>query len=242
MALDAPVIAIIWQYFLAKNFKVELSAFETAELFFTVWFIYLLDHFLDSKNGNYTTHRHTFIAKKRILAITLISLTFITSVYLAVLLPKLTIISGSILAILISMYLLIVHSNAINLKIKTNSKELLVGIGFGTGVSLPIINSELSIATWLPAVTLFCLLCWINCKLIDNWESGHLRFSKIEVFLLFVLSCCMFLCSKSLIIAVMISLSLFFIVDRFFGSKNTQLSRVLADVCLLSPCLVWDYQ
>lgn len=242
LALDAPVVAIIWQHFLAKNFKIELSGIETAALFFTVWFIYLLDHFLDSKNNIYTTRRHVFIAKKRKLAIFLITLTFTTSAFLTTLLPEFMIKGGFILAILISVYLWIIHSNIINLKIKTNYKELLVGIGFGTGVSLPVINSELSITTWLPSVTLFCLLCWINCKLIDNWESDHLRFSKLEVFLLLVLFFCMFLSSKSLVIAALISICLFFIVDRFVGSKNIQLSRVFVDVCLLSPCVFWNYQ
>lgn len=242
LALDAPIVAIIWQHFLAKIFKIELSGIETAALFSTVWFIYLLDHFLDSKNSIYTTQRHVFIEKKRILAITLITLTFTTSVYLTTLLPKLIIVSGFILIILISIYLLLVHSNIINLKTKTNSKELLVGIGFGAGVSLPVINSGLSINIWLPAVTLFSLLCWVNCKLIDNWESNHFRFSKKEIFLLLVLFLCMFFCSKSLVIAVMIALCAFFIVDRFVGSKNKKLSRVLADVCLLSPCLFWDQQ
>jgi len=238
LALDAPIVAIVWQHFLAKNFKIELSIPETATLFFAVWFIYLLDHFLDSKNVVHLTQRHIFIAKKKKLTKTLIILTFTTSFFLTTFLPKLVITSGICLTIIISIYLVLVHSNITSLKIKTNSKELLVGIGFGTGVALPIIISELTILTWLPAVTLFCLLCWINCKLIDNWESNRLHFSKMDLFLILIMFFCMLLSAKTIAIAVMISLASFIMVNRFAGSKNTELSRVLADVCLLSPCLV----
>ena len=237
LALDAPIVAIVWQHFFAKNFKIQISILETATLFSTVWFIYLLDHFLDSKKDIPLTKRHLFTSKMKNTTITLLVLTFTTSIYLTTSLPELVILGGICIAIFMCIYLVLVHFSITSFKIKTNSKEFLVGIGFGTGVGLPVIVSDLTITTWLPAIILFCLLCWINCKLIDNWESNRLHFSNYDLFLFLIMFLLMSQTKKPIVIAVIISLISLIILDRIVGSKNTELSRVLADVCLLSPCI-----
>ncbi|NBR05462.1 MAG: hypothetical protein EBT92_06810 [Planctomycetes bacterium] len=235
LALDAPVVAVVWQYFFSKTFEIEITFTENAVLFFTVWFIYLLDHFLDSRKEIYITQRHLFVEKNPKLTLVLISLTFLISILLSFSLSKLFIISGIILGILISIYLLLVHSNITAPMIKKTCKELLVGIGFGTGVALPVIVSELSIKMWLPSVILFCLICWINCKLIENWESGYYHFDNLDIILSLATVFCMLMAEKQIIFASLISITAFIMIDKFAGSKNIQLSRVLVDASLLSP-------
>ena len=241
LALDAPIVAIVWQHFLAENFKIEISITETASLFFTVWFIYLLDHFFDSRKEFYITQRHLFVARNQKTTIAMITFTFTTSICLCFSLSKSLILGGLILASFICFYLLLVHTSIANIKLKNNCKELLVGIGFGAGVTLPVIISNIEIKTWLSAVLLFCLLCWLNCRLIDAWESNRSSFSKIDLILILCIFYLMLICPRPILFAAATTLACLILINKFSGSKNTEISRVLADVSLLSPLIFWIY-
>lgn len=103
-----------------------------------------------------------------------------------------------------------------------NQKKLQRIIGgnrFRNGVALPVIISDLSITTWLPSVTLFCLICWANCKLIENWESNYMRFSKTDIILIMFLFCCMFFSKNYFVVASIISMTSFLMLNNFIGSK-----------------------
>ena len=241
LALDAPIVAIVWQHFLAENLNIKIPTTETAALFFTVWFIYLSDHFFDSLKGFYTTQRHLFVARNQKTTIALITFTFTTSICLCFSLSKSLILGGIILVGFICIYLLLVHANIANIKLKNNCKELLVGIGFGTGVALPVIISNVELKTWLPSVSLFCLLCWLNCRLIDNWESNRNSLSKMDLTLILLIFYLMFICQKPILLAAIITLVCLVLVNKFAGSDKPRISRVLADVSLLSPWVFWIY-
>jgi hypothetical protein len=241
LALDAPLVAIVWQHFLAANFKIEISTTETASLFFTVWFIYLLDHYFDSLKGFYTTQRHLFVAQNQKITIAMITFTFTISICLCFSLSESLILGGIILIGFICIYLLLVHSSIANIKLKNNCKELLVGIGFGAGVALPVIISNIEITTWLPAVSLFCLLCWLNCRLIDNWELNRNSLSKMDLTLILLILYLMFICQKPILFAAAITLVCLVLVNKFAGSHKPRISRVLADVSLLSPWVFWIF-
>jgi hypothetical protein len=241
LALDAPIVAIVWQHFLAENFKIVISTSETASLFFTVWFIYLLDHFFDSLKGFYTTQRHLFVARNQKITIVMMLFTFTTSIYLCFTLSKTLILGGLILVIFICIYLLLVHASIASIKIRNNCKELLVGIGFGTGVALPVIISNIEIEIWLPAVLLFCLLCWLNCRMIDIWESNRNSLSKIDLVLISFVFFLMCICQTPILITAAITIICLFQINKFAGSKKPEISRVLADVSLLSPLIFWIY-
>lgn len=145
-----------------------------------------------------------------------------------------------ILAIVICIYLIVVHSNLTDLIIK-KLQRIIGGNRLWNGVALPVITSDLSITTWFPSVTLFCLICWANCKLIENWESDNMRFSKTDILLIMFLFCCMFFSKNYFVIASIISMTSFLMINNFVASKNIQLSRVLADVSLLSPLVFANY-
>ena len=239
LALDAPIVAIVWQHFLAENLKINISITETATLFFTVWFIYLLDHFLDAKKEFYTTQRHLFVARNQKIIIVMITFTFTTSICLCFFLSESLILGGIILAAFIFIYLLLVHARITNIKLKTNFKELLVGIGFGVGVALPIIISNIEIKTWVSPVLLFCLLCWLNCRLIDIWESNQSSLSRREVILILFIFYLMLICPRSILFAATSTLACLILINKYAGSKKPEISRVLADVSLLSPLIFW---
>jgi len=48
VCLDAPIVALSWQWLFARTFGVPVSAANSAALFLTAWLIYLLDRFGDS--------------------------------------------------------------------------------------------------------------------------------------------------------------------------------------------------
>ncbi len=54
---------------------------------------------------------------------------------------------------------------------RPGSKEAAVGVVFALGVSLAAWSM---VETWtdILAIGLFCLLCWINCAAIEDWEHG----------------------------------------------------------------------
>ena len=237
IALDAPFIAVLWQYFLMKTFKLEVSISETMALFFVVWFIYLIDRFFDSFIDFHKTERHFFTKQHPKLIILLILFTFLTSLLLIINLDPSIIRGGLVLGCFIILYFLLVHAGAKNLIVQTISKEMLVGIGFGTGVGLPVIVSDLPIQTWLPTIALFCLICWLNCRLIDKWESKNQTLSRKDIAFVILIFAFMFSCELKMAITILISLACFGFIEKFYGGKNPKLSRVLADISLLSPCI-----
>ena len=48
VCLDAPLVACVWQWFFARNFRIVVPVATTAALFLTAWLIYLIDRFADS--------------------------------------------------------------------------------------------------------------------------------------------------------------------------------------------------
>ena len=48
VCLDAPIVAITWQWFFARDFHLSLTASSRAALFLTSWLIYLADRFADT--------------------------------------------------------------------------------------------------------------------------------------------------------------------------------------------------
>ena len=171
----------------------------------------------------------------------MITFTFTTSLSLCFSLSKSLILGGFILVGFICIYRLLVHASIANIKLKNNCKELLVGIGFVAGVALPVIISNIEIKTWLPAVLLFCLLCWLNCRLIDIWESNSKSPSKIDLMLILFIFYSMFICQKPILFAAAITLVCLILVNKFAVSSKPKIARVLADVSLLSPWVLWVF-
>ncbi len=72
LSLDAPLVAILWQWALARTYGVQMASVNYSTLGLTVWLIYVLDRVLDnratSENQSHTVrhvfyqqHRHFFI-------------------------------------------------------------------------------------------------------------------------------------------------------------------------------------
>src|SRR5207247_4400738 len=48
LCLDAPLVALVWQWLFARTYHVKLDFSSRAALFLTAWLIYLIDRWVDT--------------------------------------------------------------------------------------------------------------------------------------------------------------------------------------------------
>src|SRR3954463_11220816 len=68
VCLDAPIVAVVWQWLFARSFGLGVSEGGSAALFLTAWLIYLADRFGDSislRRGAPTSLRQRFCVRHR---------------------------------------------------------------------------------------------------------------------------------------------------------------------------------
>ncbi|HEX4609643.1 MAG TPA: hypothetical protein VH092_15700 [Urbifossiella sp.] len=172
VALDAPLVAAVWQRFLAGRFGVAVPWAATAALAATVWGIYLADRWLDARRGDTAADRHRAAARHPRAFVGGIVLAGCVAMAAAVALPAGYLQCGAAVGLAVAGYLAVVHGLAGGLRSLPGAKELLVGIGFAAGVAVPLGADGPAVPVWLPAVIAFGAVCWLNCRLIDRWENG----------------------------------------------------------------------
>jgi hypothetical protein len=143
-------------------------------------------------------------------------------------------------------------------------KEAAVGVVFAAAVTVPAWSRvEAHRTALIPVVTLFALLCWLNCIAIEKWErqphgrervlaatlshsttqwvQTHFSFVSCGLALIAALACVRsdlsggFNAMSGLYLACMISAALFLAFDKSRLS-SVQL-RIAADAALLTPLL-----
>ena len=85
LALDAPLIALVWQDFLARCYPGALDVSERAVLGLTVWCIYLADRLLDLRNprASAETPRHLFSRQHQTLTRSLLAVALFADLVIA---------------------------------------------------------------------------------------------------------------------------------------------------------------
>lgn len=254
LSLDAPVVALLWQWFFARSFGLWLTPSEMFLLFATVWLIYTADRLLDSLKldvAKQHTYRHAFYYHYRrpLSAIWLLILGLVTILSLAELSPHL--LQLGLLTLSFSLlYGFGIHRFKPSL---SSSKELQIGAVFALGTLVVFIPQLPLTQLWLPWLS-FALLCSFNCYLIALAEkpldraqgapSLAQQFSRLEPLLKCLLPA--FTLALSLL-ALYLQTSLYLIMAvSSFGlyilllkrnQLDSELLRVLADTVLLSPLL-----
>lgn len=235
LALDAPAVAVVWQRFLGGAFGVSVPATASVVLGLVVWGIYLLDRRLDASRPELTQPRHVFARRNPSVVSALALVSLVAAALTAVALPAAYLATGGVVAGLVLGYLALVHLTRSAL---STAKEPLVGLLFAAGVSVPILASNLPLAVWLPAVVAFGLLCWLNCDLIERWETG----ASGRAFLPAVLAFGVLLASATSLAEVrgplLASAILLLVLYAARRRAGTNLARLLADVVLLTPLAV----
>jgi hypothetical protein len=174
LCLDAPIVAVAWQWIFARTFGANLGLALRALLFLTAWLIYLGDRFADTIRlpaGMPISLRHRFCREHMIGWWVAIVITFVIDVALALsTLDLQMLLLGGTLAVICAFYLFLNHSLGGKWR-PLPMKEKAIGVLFAAGTTLGVIAElpGLTIAFGV-AVLLFAILCTYNCLSIAAWE------------------------------------------------------------------------
>ena len=174
VCLDAPLVAICWQWIFAHSFHLSVSVGHRAALFLTAWIIYLADRFGDSVSlvtGHPKSVRQQFCLRHK--SIWLVSIICVAVFDLIVVLQAVnheTAVPCAVLGAFTIAYVAVNHAHSEIWEI-IPLKEFTIGSLFAAGTLLgvtPHIFAERS--TMIFAAILFASLCSLNCVSIAIWE------------------------------------------------------------------------
>jgi prepilin-type N-terminal cleavage/methylation domain-containing protein len=244
LALDAPIVAILWQRFLASVAGVSIHVEASIALAFSVWSIYLIDRQFDARDRrNVRTDRHRFARTHPRIIMALASLALSVAAAAAMLLPPTYLRAGVVIALASFAYLAVIH-HVPNRRRPRGLKELSIALVFACGVAIPLITeSEVPIPSWFPGAAAFGGLCLLNCLLISRWEDPPAELAPASYLLFGRLITIGAAVAAAAPVAGAVSLSMILLVvlDLFRGWMSTRSLRVLADAALLTPLLVMAF-
>jgi len=176
-SLDAPTVASVWTWFVARAFHARILPSELAAMFLAVWMIYAIDRLLDasaapqSSSASYTRlqPRHLFHLRHRRRLLAFFALASIALGLLLTRFPGSELVLDLALLAVLAGWFALVHRIARRFPLP---KELAVGVFFPAAVFLPVFFHRPDLRTHLilPAV-LFGLLCAVNALFIHRWEA-----------------------------------------------------------------------
>jgi hypothetical protein len=174
LCLDAPIVAVTWQWIFAWSFGAHLNFSLRALLFLTAWLIYLADRFADTIRlpaEAPISLRHRFCRKHMVAWWLAIVVIFFVGVALALRTLDLQILLlGGTLGALCLLYLFINQSLAGNWR-PLPVKEKAIGILFAAGTTLAVVGQLPGLTISFGAgVILFAILCTLDCLSIAAWE------------------------------------------------------------------------
>ncbi len=238
LALDAPLVAVTWQWFLARQFGVEVTWASTAVLVLAAWSIYLIDRRVDAAQGTFGTARHAFAARHPRWLLALGILAGVGAMAIAPWAPRSLQLPGYALGVAVVCYLLLVHRARTAFARAKGFKEVLVAACFGAGTCLVLLGAQ-PLDAVLGAVILFVTSCWANCRLIDCWEGGpKLRRAEVALWLLLGTVGSLLTLLPVAIVSWFV-LAMFALLDLAVAPKHRELARCLIDFAMVVPVLAW---
>lgn len=250
LSLDAPLIAVTWQAFLAQCYAVPLRPAGRVALFLAVWAIYIADRLLDARHPATTAEaaRHRFYRKHRRFATVLLGALVAVTLTIALLWLRPAVLHNG----LVPLAAVVVYLAALNLGgARQVAKELVVAFVFTTGTFLVAwTNDPVSPLTLLAPAAAFFLLCLANLAAIEKWEWAELRLgaepphvttralvrtARVWVPLLAVAT--LFRSSNPWYLAIGSSATLTGVLLFVGGRLRIEARRVLVDAVLLTPLL-----
>jgi hypothetical protein len=177
LSLDAPTVAALWTWFLARANRIHLPLASCAAMFLAVWILYVADRLLDARHlhahpldAQGLEARHLFHHRHRA---AFLSGIVIAATLLAALLPRLepaAIRLYLIEAALLFAWFIVLHATGSAHRLP---KEIAVGLCFAAAVFIPTVAREpaLRLPLIAPAL-LFAALCSLNCLYIYAWEHA----------------------------------------------------------------------
>ena len=239
LALDAPAVAVVWQRFLGWAFGSAVPMAASVVLGLTVWGIYLADRWWDARSGAIHQPRHHFAAAHPWLIGLLAALALVVAAAFTFVLPGAYLAVGGAVAVLVTGYFGLVHLLKPNAVTARGGKEMLVGLLFAAGVAVPLVASGHDAIRWVPATAGFGVICWLNCRVIDRWEGEVTGDDNREPSLGITAVVLSSLVPRPVAFALAAAAALLLAVHLAQPRIGSKLGRVLADLVLLTPLLVW---
>ena len=171
LSLDAPTVATVWTWFIARTSHIRLPPAAAAAMVLTVWILYAADRLLDarlSSNNAGLEARHLFHHRHCRAFVTGIALAVAALAALLQLLDPAALRLYHVEGTLLLAWFVILHAtqNAHRLP-----KEIAVGLFFSAAVFIPTVAREPALRLLLaPAAFLLAALCSLNCLFIYKWE------------------------------------------------------------------------
>jgi hypothetical protein len=171
VCLDAPLVAIAWQWAFARSFGAAVNGGATVALFLTAWLIYLADRFGDSVSIDLrlsTALRQRFCLRHRKAWLAGIAIVAIADVWvIAAALDARQFAAGAVVGACAVGYLALNRLRP-TVWCVVPAKEVSIGLLFAAGAMVPLAG-ELTrpmLGPWL----LFAWVCALNCICIAAWE------------------------------------------------------------------------
>ena len=173
VCLDAPLVAVSWQWLFARAFQVPLTNSARLTLFLTAWLIYLVDRLADG----WSLHpmeplslRQRFCRRhQRIWIVAMPLLVLADSVLISQQLDRGTIHVGLVVGALSLVYLAINYWLGKMWRF-VPVKEVCIGCLFASGTVAAVVPHIGLSAMFLVAFAFFAALCSLNCITIAIWE------------------------------------------------------------------------
>ena len=257
VCLDAPLVAVSWQWLFARSLDVSVPTGASAALFLTAWLIYLADRFGDSLSidrQHATSLRQRFCLKHRrawIVAVALVAAADLLVVSTTVAM-RVVVLAAPVAAIAITYLILNQRCQALWRILPV--KEITIGGLFAAGTMVALVP-QLDASATLPWL-MFAALCSLNCISIAVWErwldQAQSRVSIATAFpqvgsLVLPVLVSLGVCSgaaarnaglgQSIFVCISISATLLAVVHLLRRRVQADVRTALADLVLLSPLL-----
>jgi len=188
LSLDAPTVAALWTWFIARACHIRLPFAAPAAMGLAVWMLYAADRLLDARllDGDeedkdaewrpqpgelearhlfHHRHRRPFLAAIAVAALALAAL--VSS--LDPVAMRLYLIEG----VLLAAWFVVLHATHSAHRLP---KEIAVGLFFSAATFIPTVARDPGLRPMLlPCAVLFAALCSLNCLFIYAWEHDGLR-------------------------------------------------------------------
>lgn len=265
LSLDAPLVAMAWLYVFSKTWRLGYHPWEAfASLGLAVWIIYAGDRLLDvslyGSSGERMEARHRFhrdyarffrigLAVAVPLAVALVAMRMPMTIY------KHLLLGGVLVAGFFGLSML----SSQDPREVPHTKNILAGVtfAFGTAMTAHLYRSEYDIYDMLFSreFVSFAVLCVLNISAIDLWEHAA-RSADLEIKASDELSLTLPLTllgavalgyalldeeysSRPFFYAILTGAGLLYVLNRNRSRFGMDALRVLADVALLIPVLVF---
>ncbi len=265
LSLDAPLVAMAWLYIFAKTWRVDYHPWEAyVSLGLAVWVIYVADRLLDASihtgtNGRLEA-RHAFHQEYRKFFVIGAGIASVTALFLVVRYMQSPIYHYLLIgAVLVAGFFGLSMLSSQEVDEIPHTKNILAGVTFAFGTAMMAHH-------YLPAFGIyemlgsreflcFAVLCMLNISAIDLWEHAHSA-TDIEIkatdelaltLPLTVLGAASLLyalrdpemTTRPFFYATLTGAALLYILNRSRARFSIDALRVLADVALLLPIVVY---